>query len=285
MLRKLEKEKELLTTRKSFPSDNEVFGSADCQEIIEPYDEEEEKQWRERHRQKEKEHRQKLAELRKGRKTEVETEDDLWKLLDALDQEEELEDELHRMGKDVEEESDEECSDDESESGSSSENGAKQSDTELEVSKPKVLKRRVSFKEDKENDREEDKESDENCMKIIFKHSDNPPAVTSESGISNPADIYTNYQKQRMPKSILKPSPSNEICTSEDSDDYIQFSRVNDPTEKRDTSRFDAPKQQPAEPVVQAVGEVVERTPVASSAPPAERPVSRFKATRLANKR
>ncbi|XP_046661775.1 unconventional prefoldin RPB5 interactor-like protein [Homalodisca vitripennis] len=121
MLRKLEKEKELLTTRKSFPSDNEVFGSADCQEIIEPYDEEEEKQWRERHRQKEKEHRQKLAELRKGRKTEVETEDDLWKLLDALDQEEELEDELHRMGKDVEEESDEECSDDESESGSSSE--------------------------------------------------------------------------------------------------------------------------------------------------------------------
>uniref|UniRef100_A0A1B6MB07 Uncharacterized protein n=1 Tax=Graphocephala atropunctata TaxID=36148 RepID=A0A1B6MB07_9HEMI len=283
MLLKLERERDLLTSRKSLPVESEAFATADCQEIIEPYDEEEERQWRERHKQKEREHRQKLAELRSARKSEVVTEDDLLHLLDTLDLEEEVEDELDRMNEDLKEESDEEDSNDESQSGPSSE-----SETEMKVGKTKPLKRRVSFKEEKENDREENNESDtsndDSLIKIVFKHSDILPAAKTELGdnIGSPADIYTKYQKQRIPKSILKPSSSKEPCMSEDDDDFIQFSRVVDPSE--DTSSHEAPDL-PSEPVVKAVGEVVEHVPVTSAALTSDRPVSRFKAARIANKR
>lgn len=46
MLKKLEKERELLFSRKTFSFENDTFGSGQTQEIIEPYDEEEEKKWR-----------------------------------------------------------------------------------------------------------------------------------------------------------------------------------------------------------------------------------------------
>lgn len=49
------------------------------------------------HRQREKEYRQKLRELKKDQEeNEIKTEDDLFKRLDALELQEELEDELLR---------------------------------------------------------------------------------------------------------------------------------------------------------------------------------------------
>lgn len=49
------------------------------------------------HRQREKEHRQKLVELREQEKTDIRTEEDLFKRLDELELEEELEDEIFRL--------------------------------------------------------------------------------------------------------------------------------------------------------------------------------------------
>lgn len=49
------------------------------------------------HRQREKEYRKKLAELRSTDKPEIQSEDDLFNKLDALELQEELEDELHRF--------------------------------------------------------------------------------------------------------------------------------------------------------------------------------------------
>jgi hypothetical protein len=48
------------------------------------------------HRQKEKEYRQKLRELRNKEKTKIEDAESLWKRLDELELQEELEEELDR---------------------------------------------------------------------------------------------------------------------------------------------------------------------------------------------
>lgn len=49
------------------------------------------------HRQREKEYHQKLAKLREKEKTDIHTEEDLFKKLDELEMEEELEDEIYRL--------------------------------------------------------------------------------------------------------------------------------------------------------------------------------------------
>jgi hypothetical protein len=48
------------------------------------------------HRQREKEYRQKLSELRKKEKTKIDNEESLWKRLDELELQEELQEELDR---------------------------------------------------------------------------------------------------------------------------------------------------------------------------------------------
>lgn len=45
-LAEYEKEAHLLCSNLEIPSDYEIFASGDVQEIVEPYDEESEKQWR-----------------------------------------------------------------------------------------------------------------------------------------------------------------------------------------------------------------------------------------------
>ncbi|XP_046750655.1 uncharacterized protein LOC124413893 isoform X2 [Diprion similis] len=101
MLVNLEKEKDLLEMRQSLPVDYDIFGDNEHQEIIETYDEEEEKQWRVKHRQRQKEYHQKLAKLRAQEKTEIQTEEDLWQRLDELELEEELQDEIDRLQDDA----------------------------------------------------------------------------------------------------------------------------------------------------------------------------------------
>ena len=46
LLEKLKKEEELLLSRKTLPSESEAFGDERIPEIIEPYNEEAEKEWR-----------------------------------------------------------------------------------------------------------------------------------------------------------------------------------------------------------------------------------------------
>lgn len=49
------------------------------------------------HRQRKKEYHQKLAKLKEKEKTDICSEEDLFKRLDELEVEEELEDEIHRL--------------------------------------------------------------------------------------------------------------------------------------------------------------------------------------------
>nr|CAD7597456.1 unnamed protein product [Timema genevievae] len=97
MLDKLEKERNFLTSQKQLPVEQEAFASEEQSEIVEPYNEEQEAEWRVRHRQKEQEYRQRLAELRNKEKTPVNNEEDLWQRLDQLELEEELQEELDRL--------------------------------------------------------------------------------------------------------------------------------------------------------------------------------------------
>ncbi|XP_034237839.1 unconventional prefoldin RPB5 interactor-like protein [Thrips palmi] len=99
MLKKLENERTLLTNRQTVPKVEEAFPSDGTEEIVEEYNEEMEAEWRRRHREREAEYHRKLAELRK-RQTEqppVQTEEDLFRRLDELELEEELNDELERL--------------------------------------------------------------------------------------------------------------------------------------------------------------------------------------------
>lgn len=43
-----------------------------------------------------------------------------------------------------------------------------------------------------------------------------PAPSTSEAGVTSPADIYTQYVRQKMPKSILKQSASVEHILPEE---------------------------------------------------------------------
>ena len=46
MLKDLERERDLLTNRKQIPLEQDAFGAVGGSEILEPYDEEKEAQWR-----------------------------------------------------------------------------------------------------------------------------------------------------------------------------------------------------------------------------------------------
>lgn len=81
------------------------------------------------------------------------------------------------------------------------------------------MKRRVSFKEEGDScssDKETEKDIDDtDCewIRIAFKHSEIPSRVSSDvtDEITSPSDIYSQYMRHRIPKSILKPSQSVEI--------------------------------------------------------------------------
>ncbi|XP_069682132.1 unconventional prefoldin RPB5 interactor [Periplaneta americana] len=97
MLKDLEREQKLLSSRKELPLQEDAFGNEGREEILEPCDEQKEAEWREQHRHREKEYRQKLGELRKKEKTTIEDEESLWQRLDELELQEELEEELDRL--------------------------------------------------------------------------------------------------------------------------------------------------------------------------------------------
>lgn len=119
MLKNLETERNLCEMRQCFPLKHDVFEEEDRKDIMEHWTENTLDEWRGikkiyifiyillnteikmffavQHRQREKEYHQKLAKLKEKEKTDIRTEEDLFKRLDELEIEEELEDEIYRL--------------------------------------------------------------------------------------------------------------------------------------------------------------------------------------------
>lgn len=127
MLKDLEAERNLYEMRQYFPLKHDIFAEEDRKDILEHWNKDKLDKWKSKylfniyffnmyfylicqrdarnkvylivvqHRQREKEYRQKLAELREKEKTNICTEEDLFKRLDELELEEELKDEICRL--------------------------------------------------------------------------------------------------------------------------------------------------------------------------------------------
>ncbi|XP_015116206.1 unconventional prefoldin RPB5 interactor 1 [Diachasma alloeum] len=100
MLENLEKERNLFEMRQMITDTFDVFGDNNKKDLQEHWDNEKLENWRDEHRRREKEYRQKLAQLKNEKKEEIKTEEDLFKRLDALELQEELEDELYKLEED-----------------------------------------------------------------------------------------------------------------------------------------------------------------------------------------
>nr|CAD7402652.1 unnamed protein product [Timema poppensis] len=311
MLDKLEKERNFLISQKQLPVEQEAFASEEQSEIVEPYNEEQEAEWRVRHRQKEQEYRQRLAELRNKEKTPVNNEEDLWQRLDQLELEEELQEELDRLhsedgyysndeqdyGEEVEE--DEENPDEtrhqleevrkrngfvQKDLGHSSMAGTSTDDSAGPEYEPK--RRRVSFAD--LHQEENDGSSEEDELRIVFRHTPIESTDLNSQGCEipqSPADIYTQYRvrhskdKETVPKSILKKS-SEPI--------RVQQTASLDQVESLPTVSAAASKKVPRRvSPISVFGDVLEHsagdldTP---QAPSLKRPTSKFRANRQAAK-
>lgn len=124
MLKDLEAERNLYEMRQYLPLKHDIFEEDDRKDILEHWNEDKLDKWKSKylyhillniflfiisaakikiylivvqHRQREKEYRQKLAQLREKEKTNICTEEDLFKKLDELELEEELRDEIYRL--------------------------------------------------------------------------------------------------------------------------------------------------------------------------------------------
>lgn len=152
MLKKLEGERTLLSNRQTLPKLEEAFPD-DTKEIIEEYNEEAEAEWRKQHRKKEAEYRRKLADLREKQREnpQIKTEEDIFRRLDELELEEELNDELERLHAEYEADYENNNEDDDGESSEDEETGdsdngdsvkipifSKQSSTVVEVESDNV---------------------------------------------------------------------------------------------------------------------------------------------------
>ncbi|XP_068986192.1 unconventional prefoldin RPB5 interactor-like protein isoform X2 [Bombus flavifrons] len=231
MLKNLNKERDLYETRMMM-IENNLFEDYAGGEIVEHWNEDQITEWKKKHREREREYHQKLAKLRQEDRKKIETEDDLFNRLDQLEIEEELADELNRLGDKAyelfgaEELEEGQCYY-ESESSSNSEEEEKEDDSkednkqvpDSDIYQHKVetckVKKLVSFAEpedlsrkEKENlMKEKEKDFEEDILRIEFTHSKNK-SVTKSNGdsIETPADIYRLLSK---PKSILKRSAND----------------------------------------------------------------------------
>ncbi|XP_033198418.1 unconventional prefoldin RPB5 interactor [Bombus vancouverensis nearcticus] len=231
MLKNLNKERDLYETRMMM-IENNLFEDYAGGEIVEHWNEDQITEWKKKHREREREYHQKLAKLRQEDRKKIETEDDLFNRLDQLEIEEELADELNRLGdkayelfgaEELEEgqcyyESESSSNSEEEEKEDDSKEDNKQvpdSDTYEHKVKTCKVKKLVSFAEpedlsrkEKENlMKEKEKDFEEDILRIEFTHSKNK-SVTKSNGdsIETPADIYRLLSK---PKSILKRSPND----------------------------------------------------------------------------
>ncbi|PNF25233.1 hypothetical protein B7P43_G13892 [Cryptotermes secundus] len=346
MLKDLEREHNLLLTRKELPLERDAFGAETRREILEPYDEKTEAEWRVQHRQKEKEYRQKLTELRNKEKTKIDDEESLWKRLDELELQEELEEELDRFHADREDMEYDENSELDTDTDEESDaienydaeylllreqirgaNGLVKQDIAMPEhavlteqhesrngSKPQAQSissvspaRRVSFADDRTADINEGSDSDSSaeCLRIEFQHTpveSGAKESTKSDGhpIQTPANIH-EYIKELMakngiPKSILKNKSTDQVSRGNTGPHRMQWLQQPDSipiiTQEMEEPLWNTAELQPVEelderPVV--FGCVHEHSSEEPLLPPEQpiptRPVSRFKAARLAAKR
>ncbi|XP_055626407.1 unconventional prefoldin RPB5 interactor-like protein [Toxorhynchites rutilus septentrionalis] len=94
MLQRYDNERELFTSKMEVPYAEEAFGG---QEIIEKYDEEREKLWREEHRIRTRKHKQQEAEKRLENQNENASDADIFDRLEELELMEELEQEIRSL--------------------------------------------------------------------------------------------------------------------------------------------------------------------------------------------
>ncbi|KAG5345989.1 RMP protein, partial [Acromyrmex charruanus] len=247
MLKSLETERNLYEMRQYIPLEHDVF-SRDRKDIIEHWTEDKLDEWKVQHRQREKEYRQKLAKLKEKEKTNIHTEEDLFKRLDELEVEEELEDEIYRLENERKAYYGDDLKDgeiyDESEEDESDSDQITTEKIQEELKKLKDLqmvskdtntkeKRRISFAEPcvigdesntnkisisqevcsavKQDDTCNESSEDENdVIKIEFSHSSHTPDILESNNmeIQSPVDIYKMFN---APKSILKRSPNDMI--------------------------------------------------------------------------
>ncbi|KAK6624134.1 hypothetical protein RUM44_010992 [Polyplax serrata] len=206
MIQKLEKERDLIEKKSTLPVEEEAFGTSDRPEIIEYVTEEENEEWKKQHRIKEREYHKKLAELRSKEKKEIQTEEDLWRHLDELELQEELEDELNRLNAENES-NDDSLSETETEVETSNikspspineinlSTSCKSSETlednsYVSESKNNNKKRRVSFACDSNA-------SDDEPLRLEITHTKVECNYTrlKDFVINSPSDIYDNYIK------------------------------------------------------------------------------------------
>lgn len=289
LLEKLKKEQELLESRQTLPHESEMFGDERFPEIIEPYDDEAEKEWRIRHREKECAYRKKLAELKKQARSKLETEEDLLLHLDALDQQEELEEELDRLNEDVESiESSEDISEIADENLVLTRINNEQSESYCRENNETC---RVTFNNQNEVRHFEDNEWSVNIIKeekddidesqelirINFIHSPIKPKIHENLSdeIVSPADFYNrfSYLCNKTPKSILKKSSKDHLCSKTEKDG-IKNHIIKDTNNSRSETQS----------LVHPIGEVVEHKDYVGQTI-STRPVSKFRAARMAAKR
>lgn len=200
MLKTLEKEKALLESRANIRMNPDLHPSENSKEILEEYVEKEEEAWRMEHRKKVRDYKQKIAKMKEKEPSEIKSDEDLWQRLEILEMEEELNDELDRLG------SDQSDSISENDSGSSDENS--DNDAHLPIEKAEngssvklplapIIKRHPSTGQqlDKLEDRND---NEEDFIKIHFKHTSGTSVTPLNSDIINsPGDIYLKFDKNK----------------------------------------------------------------------------------------
>lgn len=97
VLKNLETERNLYEARQYFLPELGILDEPGKKNLVEHWDEEKLNDWRVEHRQKEKEYHKKLSELKKKESTDIKSEEDLFRRLDELELQEELEDEMNRL--------------------------------------------------------------------------------------------------------------------------------------------------------------------------------------------
>lgn len=279
-------------------------------------EEEDEEAWREKHRQKVRDYRQKLAGMREkgippegGDDDTLDEEVDIWKRLDELELQEELEHELDLLGseeedteEDEEDQEYEEYEEKEEERGGCDEVNEEtelinnHDDSPMENDDSAKSRKGVTWSEtdsvrqfriDEILSKTEAMDEGTDTLKIHFKHTPTKKSSSAQSAaavaaaeaeevISSPSDIFRKFcrtpeTEAAEPKSILKVKKST--------------------TPVIETPQDDPPPQRQQKKQVTAVGDEVKehvlmepKQEVASAEVNTHRPVSRFKASRLNRK-
>ncbi len=237
MLDKLAQEKRLVEGwRREMEEVSSGAGKGEgSMEIREEYDEEDERKWRERHRVRVKEERRREKE--KTAEGPVDDEDEaLWRRLDELEMEEELEEHLRRQHDEGEEEEEEEEDVEEEKDWSESPDLSDDEEEDGERAKEEKpdMKRRVSFASVSV---EKEKPGTDNVIEFV--HSGRTevqvldPSSMADPLFMRPSDLESHFvapghRNRARRRSILKPFDASEICLRPESDPEApeQFARA-----------------------------------------------------------